>query len=233
MWIIDLFNDKSSFLVSTILRLILACLFGGIIGYEREHVHRPAGFRTHLLVCVGSALVMITSEYIYYAFASKVNVDPARLGAQVISGIGFLGAGTIIKEGISVKGLTTAASLWTVSCVGLAVGIGFYTGALISTVIVFLALVLMKKTKKQKSSQKGVKIYIHTQIKKGETHQISMLIEEMGAIIRKIDNISSDKNGEMILCYLIDMSDKILLAELIENVLCHETVRSAYEASYC
>ncbi|MHB8065664.1 MAG: MgtC/SapB family protein, partial [Ruminiclostridium sp.] len=146
MLLIDTFSKQSDFYISMILRLIVACLLGGIIGFEREHVHRPAGFRTHILVCVGSALVMITSEYIYYQFSENVNVDPARLGAQVISGIGFLGAGTIIKEGVNVKGLTTAASLWAISCIGIAVGIGFYSGALIATVIIFLTLIVIKKT---------------------------------------------------------------------------------------
>lgn len=133
----------------------------GIIGFEREHVHRPAGFRTHILVCVGSALVMITSEYIYYNFSSHVNTDPARLGAQVISGIGFLGAGTIIKEGISVKGLTTAASLWAVSCIGIAVGIGFYVGAFIATACIFLTLGVAKKTQSRMTVKK-VHEYMYT-----------------------------------------------------------------------
>nr|WP_242855671.1 MgtC/SapB family protein [Ruminiclostridium josui] len=140
----------------------------GIIGFEREHVHRPAGFRTHILVCVGSALVMITSEYIYYNFSSHVNTDPARLGAQVISGIGFLGAGTIIKEGISVKGLTTAASLWAVSCIGIAVGIGFYVGAFIATACIFLTLGVAKKTQSRMTVKK-VHEYMYTpKLKKGK-----------------------------------------------------------------
>jgi len=229
MWFIDAFSSQSNFYLSMTLRLIAACLLGGIIGYEREHIHRPAGLRTHILVCVGSALVMITSEYIYYQFSSHVNVDPARLGAQVISGIGFLGAGTIIKEGISVKGLTTAASLWAVSCVGIAVGIGFYSGALISTLMIFLTLVVIKKTQRNISSQKSIRLYIHTIIKKGQIHEISGVIEEFGVKVKRTDFMSSERDGEMIVRYTLDISTQLSVAELIESILCHETVRRVYE----
>lgn len=131
----------NSYEVQVIFRIILAVCFGSLIGMEREHAHRPAGLRTHILVCVGSCLVMLTSEYIYnYYHQFSPNMDIARLGAQVISGIGFLGAGTIIRNGSSVKGLTTAASIWAVACIGLATGIGFYLGSTVATIIIFVFL---------------------------------------------------------------------------------------------
>ncbi len=229
MWFADILDSQISFYISMVLRLILACILGGIIGFEREHVHRPAGLRTHILVCVGSALVMVTSEYIYYHFSSKVNVDPARLGAQVISGIGFLGAGTIIKEGVSVKGLTTAASLWAVSCVGIAIGIGFYSGAVIATAIIFIILVVIKKTQNKLVSQKSVRLFIHTHIKRGEVHELTALIEEMGVKVKKTDFISNEKDGEMVLRYTLDASNQLPMAELIEAVLCRDSVRRVYE----
>lgn len=229
MWLINLFMDQGSFYISMILRLILACVLGGLIGFEREHVHRPAGFRTHILVCVGSALVMVTSEYIFYKYSSRVNIDPARLGAQVISGIGFLGAGTIIKEGVSVKGLTTAASLWAVSCIGIAVGIGFYAGALIATIIIYMTLIVLKKMQSKIASNKTIRLYVHTKLQKGQVDEISALIESMGASIKKTDFISSEHDGEMVLRFsLSEIGDKPL-AELIEGILCHETVRKVYE----
>jgi putative Mg2+ transporter-C (MgtC) family protein len=229
MWLINLFMDQGSFYVSMVLRLVLACLLGGIIGFEREHVHRPAGFRTHILVCVGAALVMLTSEFIFNRYSSHVNADPARLGAQVISGIGFLGAGTIIKEGVSVKGLTTAASLWAVSCIGIAVGIGFYSGALIATIIIYLTLIVLKKMQGKIAASKMIRLYVHTQLKKGQVDEISALIESMGVSIKKTDFISSEHDGEMVLRFsLNDIGDKPL-AELIEGILCHETVRKVYE----
>lgn len=122
------------------LRLLGATILGGLIGIERESVRRAAGFRTHILVCIGATLVMLISVFIFESYRHYTNLDPARLGAQVISGIGFLGAGTIIKDGGSIKGLTTAASLWAVACIGLALGVGFYWGAFIATAIVLLSL---------------------------------------------------------------------------------------------
>ena len=129
-----------------IFRILLAISFGALIGLEREHAHRPAGLRTHILVSLGSCLIMLTSEYIYKSYHQfSPNMDVARLGAQVISGIGFLGAGTIIRNGSSVKGLTTAASIWAVACIGLATGIGFYFGAIVATIAIFLCLSHIKK----------------------------------------------------------------------------------------
>jgi putative Mg2+ transporter-C (MgtC) family protein len=125
-------------IVSTLVRLLLALLCGGVLGIERGRKKRPAGFRTYMLVCLGAALVMMTNEYICKMTGSG---DVARMGAQVISGIGFLGAGTIIVTGRNrVKGLTTAAGLWAAACIGLAIGIGYYSGALIGTVMIFVAM---------------------------------------------------------------------------------------------
>ena len=121
---------------SIIIRLTLAVIFSGIIGLERGRKKRPAGLRTHILVCVGSTVVMITSQYMTDILGNTG--DMARLGAQVISGIGFLGAGTIIIDGKNkVKGLTTAAGLWSCACMGLAIGIGFYEGAIITCIFLF------------------------------------------------------------------------------------------------
>ncbi|HBN84192.1 MAG TPA: methyltransferase [Clostridiales bacterium] len=132
-----------------VIRLLLATLFGGIIGFERENPNRPAGFRTHILVCVASSLVMLTSQFMFLKYQGSVTIDPTRLGAQVISGIGFLGAGTIIKDDFKVRGLTTAASLWSVACIGLAVGGGYFVGAGITTIILYLTLLLLKKVERK------------------------------------------------------------------------------------
>lgn len=126
--------------ISTIVRLALALLLGGMLGIERGRKRRPAGLRTYMIVCIASALVMITSQYMMLAYGTG---DPARMGAQVISGIGFLGAGTIIVTSRQVKGLTTAAGLWAAACIGLAVGIGFYTGAIACAVIVLMVMTVM------------------------------------------------------------------------------------------
>ena len=127
-----------------LLRLALAALFGAAIGVERELREREAGLRTHLLVSLGSALFTITSAYGFHAFlvsgANVVRADPTRIAAQIVTGIGFLGAGAIIRQGLSVRGLTTAATLWVVAAIGLAAGAGYYSGAVIATVLVLLSL---------------------------------------------------------------------------------------------
>ena len=129
-----------------IFRLVLGALLGGLVGFEREkHNRRMAGFRTHILVCVGSALIMLTSLYMFTNYGQDVASDPARIAAGVIIGIGFLGAGTIIRSGTSVIGLTTAASLWTVAGIGLAVGCGFYIASYVTTLIVLLTLYALRK----------------------------------------------------------------------------------------
>jgi putative Mg2+ transporter-C (MgtC) family protein len=131
-------------LYSITLRLVLAVFLGGIIGLERGRNKHQAGLRTHILVCVGATLAMLTNDYIFEEITQLA--DPARLGAQVISGIGFLGAGLILVTSRNkVKGLTTAAGLWASACTGLALGIGFYSGAIIASILVFLSLSLLPK----------------------------------------------------------------------------------------
>lgn len=128
---------------SVTVRIILSMICGGIIGLERSSKNRPAGFRTYMIVCVSSALVMMTNQYIYNNFAGS---DPARLGAQVISGIGFLGAGTILVTSRSqIKGLTSAAGLWAAACLGLAIGVGFYSAAAMVAIVVFIVITFFKK----------------------------------------------------------------------------------------
>ena len=131
-------------MLTVFLRLCLAVLLGGVIGLERGANKHPAGFRTHILVCVGAALAMLTNQYIVDFFDGPA--DPSRLGAQVITGVGFLGVGTILVTGrYKIKGLTTAAGLWASACIGLAIGIGFYSGAIIAAALVFISLALLPK----------------------------------------------------------------------------------------
>lgn len=130
-------------LISVSVRILLAILCGGFIGAERGRAHQPAGMRTYMLVCLGAAVVMMTGQYMHDAFGAG---DPSRLGAQVISGIGFLGAGSIITSGKTrVRGLTTAAGLWTAASIGLAIGIGFYSAGIIATAVVYLIMTRLKR----------------------------------------------------------------------------------------
>ena len=125
-------------IVSVALRMTLAVVCGGIIGIEREYKRRPAGFRTHILICLGAAMTTLTSQYLYLVLGQYT--DMARLGAQVVAGIGFIGAGTIIvTRRQRVKGLTTAAGLWAAAIIGLALGGGFYEGGLFATLLILIA----------------------------------------------------------------------------------------------
>lgn len=170
--------------IEALFRLVLAGIFGGIIGFEREHSHRPAGFRTHILVAVGSALIMLTSGFMFVEFKGQTNFDPGRLGAQVISGIGFLGAGTILREGFSIKGLTTAASLWTVSCVGLATGIGYYEGAAIATLFILITLHLLRRAVFKGSRETAISVAVTDYAAAAKS--ISETIKINGGILRSI-----------------------------------------------
>lgn len=121
-------------------RLFLAAVLGGVVGIERGSGDRPAGLRTHVLVCTGSALIMLVSMYAFDSFDTPS--DPGRIAAQVVSGVGFLGAGTILHEGLTVRGLTTAASLWMVAAIGLAIGGGMIKIAVASTIIMLVTLII-------------------------------------------------------------------------------------------
>jgi len=133
-----------------VLRLVCAMLVGAVIGTEREYTHRPAGMRTHMLVALGACAVMITSQLIFCQYrAYGATPDPARLSAQVITGIGFLGAGTIMKEGPTIKGLTTAASIWSVACLGIAVGAGYFTVGIAGAVCMMITLIVFEWLQKR------------------------------------------------------------------------------------
>jgi putative Mg2+ transporter-C (MgtC) family protein len=127
-----------------ITRLLMTLVLSGLIGLERQVHRRDAGLRTHILVALGSCLIMLTSLYVFDIYKETVALDPARIAAGVITGIGFLGAGTIIREPEGVRGLTTAASLWVVAGIGLAVGCGFIKLAVYTTVLVLLVLYLLR-----------------------------------------------------------------------------------------
>ena len=132
------------------LRMLCAMLIGAVIGTEREYTHRPAGMRTHMLVALGACAVMTTSQLIFWQYrVYGATPDPARLSAQVITGMGFLGAGTIMKEGATIKGLTTAASIWATACLGIATGGGYYSVAIIGAVCMLITLIAFEAIQKK------------------------------------------------------------------------------------
>jgi putative Mg2+ transporter-C (MgtC) family protein len=175
--------------VEMTIRLVIAIVLGGLIGLERELGGHSAGFRTHILVCLGSASIMVLSMYGFSQYAAEPNVriDPARLAAQVISGIGFLGAGTIMRTGMTISGLTTAASLWVVAAIGLSVGAGFYYGAFISTLMVVISLFFLSKVEKNFSrTKKDREITFMLQRKTTSLQQIVTSLNHHGIHIYKL-----------------------------------------------
>ena len=152
---VDYIREYST--LSAVIRMLMAVILGAIVGFERERHGRAAGLRTHILVCLGATIATLIGHYNISVL--NISSDPMRIGAQVLSGIGFLGVGTILSKGrFQVTGLTTAAGLWTTAAIGLATGIGFYEGALLSTVLVVLTMTtlamfdsqIIKKNKKIK-----------------------------------------------------------------------------------
>jgi putative Mg2+ transporter-C (MgtC) family protein len=143
----------------SLLRLAVAALLGGAIGLERELDEKAAGLRTHMLVSAGSALFTIVSAYGFHDFlahgGNEVRLDPSRIAAQIVTGIGFLGAGVIFRQGFTVRGLTTAASLWIVAAVGMAAGAGFWQGAVIATGVALVSLRPLEMAKEKLLPQRG------------------------------------------------------------------------------
>lgn len=179
--------------LDVIVKILLACLLGGLIGLERESINRPAGLRTHILVCVGSTLVMTINTILVVNYSSTVNLDPGRFGAAVLSGIGFLGAGTIIREGNSVSGLTTAASLWTIACIGLTIGAGHFLLATFTTLVVLVVLFTFARFENKITSGSRIKIFsIETQNRPGQLGKIGSVTGNHECIIQsiKLENLS-------------------------------------------
>ncbi|CAG7652264.1 Protein SapB [Paenibacillus solanacearum] len=171
------------------LRLVLAFLLGGVIGFEREHSSHAAGMRTHILVCLGATLIMLLSMYGFSEFAvlDNVRLDPARLAAQVISGIGFLGAGTILFTGKSITGLTTAASLWVVAAIGLAIGAGFYYAAVLAVLLVLISLFVLNRI--EQKYFRGKKLYhfkLQAADRPGMLSRVSLTVANRGGVIKML-----------------------------------------------
>ncbi len=182
------------------IRLLLALTLGGLVGLEREQNNHAAGLRTHILVCLGATLIMLLSMYGFNEFVNELNVriDPARLAANVITGIGFLGAGTIVFNGSSISGLTTAASLWVVAAIGLSVGAGFYYPAVISTVMVLISLYILNKVEKRwiRGRKRTHVMRIDMPDRPGALAAVSAVLARRGIDIRKVTIEEKGKKAE-------------------------------------
>ncbi|MGO1468646.1 MAG: MgtC/SapB family protein [Tissierella sp.] len=179
-----------------IIRLFLSAVLGGAIGFERESHNRPAGFRTHILVTVGASLLMLVSLNV------GPNADPSRIAAQVVSGIGFLGAGTILRTGNNIEGLTTAASLWVCSAIGLSIGNGYYLGGIISTFVVLFFLERAAAFEKVINRKSYKTIRIRGETRPGFIGEIGIVFGKQNIIIKNISieaiNIEDDIDEELL-----------------------------------
>jgi len=187
--------------VDILVRLSAACILGGAIGMQREGANRPAGFRTHVLVALGSALIMLISVH-GFGDVGRIQ-DPARIAAQVVSGIGFLGAGTIMKSGSSITGLTTAASLWVVAGIGLSCGAGFYVGAIASTILAYVILATFSRLERYLFHRSQyLALDITTQDRPGQLGQIGATLGLHGVSIRHIGLNRTDEDTENVRVHL-------------------------------
>ena len=169
-----------------LLRVLLAAALGALVGWQREIHHEPAGLRTHTILVVGSALCMTLSIDVALQFrTTALNGDPGRIAAQIVSGIGFLGAGAIIREGFTVKGLTTATSLWTMAVVGMTVGLGYYLTSVVVTLLIFIVLTVLNSVEKR---------YIHPHLE----ITISLKADDRKGLMEDVKNALQEKGRRIV-----------------------------------
>ncbi len=213
------------------LRLLLALLLGGVIGFEREQNNRAAGLRTHILVCLGSTLIMLLSMYGFAEFAKLDNVrlDPARLAAQVISGIGFLGAGTILFTGKSITGLTTAASLWVVAAIGLAVGAGFYYASVLTCALALVSLFFTKPRRaKIFSHEKTLFFKLEATDSPSLLGRVVTMLSKQGNVIQKlsVEEIPMENGNRLQITLMLRLAKNVKVAQTVEELMSLDGVNS-------
>lgn len=216
------------------IRILLSILIGSFIGYNREYENRPAGFRTHVLVCLGATIAaLIQVQLVYFAGAELaknpalsgvLKVNAGRVICQVISGVGFLGAGAIIQTKWAVKGLTTAASIWAVACVGLAIGMGFYKISILSGVSILIVLTFLKKVE-DKFIDKTKKLNIEIRCLNDKAiDEINSYFEDYQI---KIDNLESNCDGEYI--YTLEIPHFITSNKIISGLIGNKNINRIRE----
>lgn len=203
-----------------ILRLLLGALFGGAVGYERQVHGRPAGLRTHLITCVSSVLLMITSEYYHHLSLMNpdyVRVDPARIAAGAMTGVGFIGAGVILKLGASIQGLTTAASIWMVSAMGLALGAGLYLPTSVAFALTLFALLVLRAVEK-KIPTLSVRYLTIAASGDVEEDSIRAALENTGASIRNVDYEKDLTTGSITFNLAVSIKSKAPVRGILDSL---------------
>ena len=210
----------SSFWFEAIIRLILGFLLAGFIGAERESVNKPAGFKTHSLIGVSAVLIMLCGEFL----SNNYSVDASRIPAQLLSGIGFIGAGTILRDGFNVKGLTTASSLLAVTCIGLSIGAGFYIGGIIATVFVYILLSHSHNLFESLDHFTNVSLSVTVKDYTNTLLEIQKILDKYEINIKKIKNGQPDEENvtdlQLIFRYHKDVNINSVFTEIsaLENV---------------
>lgn len=218
----------------SIIRLCVALLLGAVIGYERQAQNKAAGLRTHTLVCVGSCLCMIVSINIameHFLLYGYQNSDPERIAAQVISGVGFLGAGTILanQKMRNVRGLTTAAGLWAVAAIGLVVGAGYLAVAAAATILIFLVLTVFIRLDRHVSSHhdKEYIVYIHMKNTVGQSRRLADGLEKHGIRLKSFHLLSAEEAPYAALAAVLAVDNSVAPEVLIGKLLAVKGVTSA------
>ena len=204
--------------LAIVLRILAAVIIGGILGLERGMKNRPAGLRTYMLVCVGACIVMLTNQYIFQTFGAG---DPVRMGAQVVSGIGFLGAGTIIvTRRNQIKGLTTAAGLWSAAGVGLALGVGFYEAAIVGTAAVFFVMTLLQKMD-NKLHRRSRQLEAYIELSSISLGDFLRTMRDSGIEISDVQRESGEEESDGVRAYVATVKGKKRQnhQELMEKIL--------------
>lgn len=224
---LELLKDMNT--VSVITRILLAMFLGGLIGLEREKSKRPAGFRTHILVCVGSCMTALIGLFVWSETGSTA--DPLRVSAQVISGIGFLGVGTIlVKEHDHITGLTTAAGLWTTAAIGIACGYGFYICALLGTLVVAVtAAILFKFEARGRKKNRKRSFYVEVQGTEVLNEYIDCLMQEWKAVNVKVVAPRTAIGGNVGLEVVLPLAGNEDVKEVLKKLRSRESVRFAME----
>ena len=206
-------------LLSVCVRMLLATVCGGAIGIEREYKRRPAGFRTHILICLGAAMTTLTSQYLFLKMGYYIDI--ARLGAQVVAGIGFIGAGTIIvTRRQRVKGLTTAAGLWTAAIIGLALGSGFYEGAILVTLLILIAELLFSRLEYHiLRNAPEITLYLEY-VGKGCLDQVLKLLRSQNVKVLDLEITRPEGSEQLNACALFSLRlhKKVVLEDLLLEI---------------
>jgi len=214
--------------IEVVIRLVLAAIIGGAIGYEREINNRPAGLRTHVLVTMGAALMMLVSKYAFSDLGIPYN--PSRIASQVVSGIGFLGAGTIIMQGNVVHGLTTAASLWTAACIGLAIGAGYYLGGITGAIIVIFTLIILRAFENSILKRRFKTLNVFAEERMGLLIDINETFDSHNVSVSDIKighKKFADKNYVHV-TFDVKIAQTTDLTEIIADIIKHNDVVDAY-----